>query len=236
MKNYTSEQLKEIIVEHGEWLKNEGESRADLRDANLQYADLQYADLQYADLRHADLQYADLQYADLQYADLQYADLRHADLRDANLRSADLRSADLRSADLRSADLQYANLQYANLRSADLQYANLRDVNLRYANLRYADLRYADLPAPTMVLLANWGQLSDISIIKLMRFDASAHPDKEAFCRWANDGPCPYNDVKIQRVVNFDEKKELWSPGPPPTIWEAMKMVLDEKCPDWDKP
>ena len=91
------------------------------------------------------------------------------------------------------------------------------------------------MPSPTMMLLAGWGPLTDISTLELMRLDASAHPDKEAFCRWAAGGPCPYIDVKIQRVVNFQEIKELWSPGPPPTIWEAMKMILDEKCPGWDK-
>jgi len=161
------------------------------------------------------------------------ADLRSADLSYADLRSADLRSADLRSADLRYADLRYANLRSADLSYADLRYADLRSADLRSADLRYADLRSADLPSPGVVLLSDWGSLANESVAALMRLDASAHPDPEAFDRWARGGSCPYSGVKVQRAANFNENKDLWIPGPPPTLWEAMCMVLDEKCPGW---
>ena len=170
MKTYTTEELKQILIEHGKWLRDEGGARANLESANLEFA-----------------------------------------------------------------NLRFANLASANLRFANLRSANLRFANLRFANLESANLRSANLPAPTMILLANWGLLLAFSTIELMRLDASAHPDKGAFCGWAEGGPCPYNNVKVQRIVNFDEKKELWSPGPPPTIWDAMKMILDEKCPGWDE-
>ena len=156
-----------------------------------------------------------------------------ADLSYADLSSADLRYADLRYADLGSADLGYANLGYANLSYANLRSANLRSADLSSADLSSADLRYADLPSPGVVLLCNWGDLADESIAALMRLDASAHPDPEAFDRWAQGGPCPYSGVKVQRAANFSEDKNLWIPGPPPTLWEAMRMVLDEKCPGW---
>ena len=35
MKNYTKEELAAVITEHGKWLRNEGESRADLSGADL---------------------------------------------------------------------------------------------------------------------------------------------------------------------------------------------------------
>ncbi len=89
MKNFTAEQLAEIIQKHHAWLNDE--------DGGEQ-----------ADLSSADLSYADLRSADLRYADLRSADLRSADLRSADLRSANLSSADLSYADLRSADLSYA--------------------------------------------------------------------------------------------------------------------------------
>jgi hypothetical protein len=69
-----------------------------------------------------------------------------------------------------------------------------------------------------------------------MRLDASAHPDgSRAFTKWVRTERCPYNNCKVQRIVNFEENPDLWKTGKPPTIYQAMKMVLDEKCPGWDK-
>jgi len=183
-----------------------------------------------------DLRGADLRDADLRGADLQDADLQGADLQGANLQDADLRGADLRGADLQGADLQGANLQDADLPDADLQGANLRGADLRRADLRRAYLQDADLPAPSIILLANWRELSDKTTIALMRLDCSACLNgKKRFDIWAHDGICPYNESKVQRVANFVEKKHLWKYGPPPSIYNCMKMVLDEKCPGWNK-
>jgi uncharacterized protein YjbI with pentapeptide repeats len=113
MKPYTKEELAAVITEHGKWLRNEGESRADLSGANLRGADLSGANLRGADLRGADLSRADLSGANLRSADLSGADLSRADLSGANLRSADLSGADLRGAYLRSADLSGADLSGA---------------------------------------------------------------------------------------------------------------------------
>jgi hypothetical protein len=78
MKNYTKEELAAVITEHGKWLRNEGESRADLRSADLSGADLSRADLSGANLRSADLSGADLRGAYLRSADLSGADLSGA--------------------------------------------------------------------------------------------------------------------------------------------------------------
>jgi uncharacterized protein YjbI with pentapeptide repeats len=91
----TTDELKNILIEHKKWLDCELGSRADLRSA----------DLSRADLRSADLSRANLRSADLSDADLSGADLSGADLKDVNLRGATLRSADLRGADLNGADL-----------------------------------------------------------------------------------------------------------------------------------
>ena len=93
MKNYTKEELAAVITEHGKWLRNEGESRADLSGANLRGADLSGANLRGADLRGADLSRADLSGANLRSADLSGADLRGAYLRSADLSGADLSGA-----------------------------------------------------------------------------------------------------------------------------------------------
>jgi uncharacterized protein YjbI with pentapeptide repeats len=123
-----SEQLKEILKLHAEWLQDSSKGRrAYLQGANLWGANLRGADLQGANLRSADLRSADLRSADLQGANLRGADLQGANLWGANLRGADLQGANLRSADLRSADLRSADLQGANLRGAYLQGANLEN-------------------------------------------------------------------------------------------------------------
>jgi hypothetical protein len=169
-------------------------------------------------------------------ANLWEADLRGANLWEANLWGADLRGANLRGANLRGANLWGANLWGANLWGANLWEANLRGANLRGANLRGANLRGANLPSPGVILTAYWGECSDATTLALMRLDASAHPDPKAFDRWANgSGRCPYSDmvIKVERAANFYQKAQLWAPGPPPTLWEALCMVLDEKCPGW---
>ncbi len=187
-----------------------------------------------ADLRSADLRSANLSGADLSGADLSGADLRSADLRSANLSGADLSGADLSGADLSGADLSGADLSGANLSGADLSGANLpgadlRSANLSGANLSGADLSGANLPAPTMLLLAIWGSLSDELTADLMLLDASAHPDPEAFQKWADGGKCPYTGVKVQRIANFTENRKLWGKGKPDTIYNLMVRILKEK-------
>ncbi len=188
-----------------------------------------YFDLSNADLSNADLSNADLRYADLWYAYLSNANLSNADLSNANLRNADLRYADLSNADLRNADLSNADLWYADLSNADLWYADLSN-----ANLSNADLSNANLPAPTAVLLANWGEVSDELTLELMRYDAEHHQDPEAFDKWAAGGPCPYKGAKYQRAANFREKRELWKPGRAPRGFDLMVACIKEKCKDSD--
>ena len=126
----------------------------------------------------------------------------------------------------------------AHLSGADLSWADLSGVGLYKADLTRADLTGAKLSGtkfnPTQILLAEWGELSDETTLALMRLNASAHPHPEKFDEWAKGGRCPYSNERVQRIANFIEKIELWSPGPPPTIWEAVKMVLNEKCPGWN--
>jgi hypothetical protein len=127
-----------------------------------------------------------------------------------------------------SIDLRHENLTNADLRSPHLDWDRVA--------LRGAQISGALLPAPTKLLLAHWGTLSGSTTTALMRLDASAHPDPEAFNRWGQGGPCPYEGgARFERVVRFNENKAFWSPGPPPTIFEALTMILDEACPDWNE-
>ena len=134
------------------------------------------------------------------------------------------------------ANLIGANLIGADLRGANLRGANLIDANLIGANLIGAHLRGANLPSSTMVLLAQWGNLSDQLTRDLMRFDAASHPDgQKVFDKWASSkyGAFPYSGCNVQRAANFTERKEYWKPGRPPRPWLLMVRVLDEKCPGW---
>ena len=141
MKTYSELELKEIIRNHGMWLRGEdGGERANLSGANLSGANLREADLIGANLHGADLSRANLS-----GANLRRADLSGANLRGANLSGADLSWADLSGADLSGANLSGANLCEANLCDADLRRANLSGANLRGANLREANLREANL-------------------------------------------------------------------------------------------
>ena len=194
------------------------------------------ADLSEADLRGANLSEANLSEADLSEADLRGANLRGANLSEANLREANLREAYLSEAYLSEANLCEANLCGADLSEANLRNANLSETNLSGANLSGANLSRAMLPSPTMVLLANWRFVSASTTRELMRFDASSHPNgTSAFNLWANGGACPYVNCHVNRAANFTEMRKLWSPGRPLGIYKLMAMVLDEKCPGWDK-
>ena len=103
--NYTSEQLKEILAKHAEWLADNSKgARADLSGANLSGANLRGANLSYADLHDANL--------------------RGASLINANLRGAYLNNANLSYADLYGADLHGANLRYANLSHTSMDYSS----------------------------------------------------------------------------------------------------------------
>ena len=84
MREFTSEELRNIIDLHEKWLRNETDGvRANLREANLSGANLSGANLSLADFSKANLRGADLRGADLRFTDFSEADLSKADLSEA---------------------------------------------------------------------------------------------------------------------------------------------------------
>ncbi len=157
----------------------------------------------------------------------------------ANLSWANLSRANLSGADLSGADLSWANLSGANLSRANLSRANLSRADLSGADLSWADLSGANLSranlCPVIVLLSNLGALSDDLTADLMNYDAANYPNPKAFASWAKGGLCPYSGVKVQRVANFQERKDCWKPRRKLlTAFELMKRVIREKCKDSD--
>ena len=102
--------------------------------------------------------------------------------------------------------------------------------NLREADLRGADLCRANLPEPSIILLCSWGRVSEQLTSELMRLDAYHGPGVEKFNAWAEGGPCPYDGYQFQRVANFQEVRELWSPGPALDMATLARRLLKECC------
>jgi len=251
------DKLDKIIADHQKWLNDNTEgaranlcgadlSGASLSSANLRRANLSSASLSGANLRRANLSSASLSGANLRGANLRRADLSGASLSGANLSGANLSGASLSGADLRRADLSGASLSYASLSGASLSYADLRSADLHSANLHSANLHSADLSsakiadvfwcAPPVVLLARWGKCSDALTVQLMLYDASNHHNPKSFDVWADDGTCPFGDVRYQRAVNFTESVKLW-PGWNPrkkikSAYQLMQLLLEEHCND----
>ena len=179
---------------------------------------------------------ADLIGSDLSGAKLTWATLTGANLRGASFSGSDLSWATLIRANLIEATLTGSNLSGANFSGSDLTGATLIRANLIEATLTGSTLIGAEIkdvkwPSPTMVLLADWGKVSDDLTRDLMRLDAACHPNPAAFDRWVDGGgPCPYEDVNVQRAASFAERKECWKPGRPPKIYNLMCRVLEEKC------
>jgi len=116
----------------------------------------------------------------------------------------------------------------ANLWNANLWNADLRNANLWNANLWNANLCDAVLPPPTILLLCNWGKVSDKLTSELMRYDATNHPHPHKFQEWADGGDCPYSSG-FPRVAHFQENKELWKPGKAKSARELVLMLFKEK-------
>ena len=202
---------------------------------NLHSADLTGAYLEYVNIGYGMLRYARLLKARLTCATLISCDLSYANIENGCLFAANLKNTSLISANLSLANFVNANLAGAWLRDANLTGANLASTNLTHCFLGGVNLKDTILPSPTMVLLADWGKLTDELTADLMVWDSLNHPDPTAFDRWANGGSCPYSDTKVQRAAHFKERQELWGKGKVCSPYELMQRVLAEKCPPWTR-
>jgi len=201
-------------MDANELLRQYGAGERIFSGSNLSWSNLSGSNLSGSNLRGSNLRGSDLSESDLSESNLRWSDLS----------GSNLRGSDLSESDLRGSDLSWSNLSGSNLRWSDLSGSNLRGSNLRGSNL----------PSPGMILLAQWGEVSDSLCIELMRYDAANHPDPSSFDRWAETGSCPYEDCPVQRSVNFTQRRNLWSPGPGRPAYELMVQLIREKCADSD--
>ena len=85
---------------------------------------------------------------------------------------------------------------------------------------------------PVSILRCWLYELPPTLTLELMRRDAWAHPKPEMFDIWADGGPCPYESDKIERLHFFQEKRSLWSPGPP-TMKDSDLIIAICKEKNW---
>jgi len=111
---------------------------------------------------------------------------------------------------------------------ANLREANLGEADLWGANLGGADFTNTILPPPTLLLLCNWGRVSDELTTELMRYDATNHPHPHKFQEWADGGGCPYNRG-FPRVAHFQECRECWKSGKAKSARELVLMLFKER-------
>lgn len=134
----------------------------------------------------------------------------------------DLHSCDFSGCSMNGTQFFGCNLQDASFSGADLggvhftgcnlQGANFTETNLTNTHLRDCDVRRIYFPAPTMVLLMNWGVLSNTLTKLAMAYDASTHREPQRFDTWARAvvHPCPYLGEHYERSCLFHEQPGLW--------------------------
>ena len=193
-----------------------------VRGVDLSGLTLAHLQLPGMKLAGIDLSIADLASADLSGADLSDANLSDANLVGANLSGTRLSRTNLCNADLTGAKLDKALLDQADITNADLRFSKLTNADLTGAILTNAMLFQADLTGATIDWRAVWPILRWYAITEAlaadcMRYDASLHPDPDAFDRWAAGGECPYIGAygNVPRPIPcFTPLPRLWKRGP----------------------
>ena len=187
---------------------------ARLDDARLDGASLDGASLDGASLDRASLNGASLVRASLDDASLVRASLDGASLVRASLDGARLDGASLVRASLDGASLVRARLDGARLDDARLDGASLDGARLDDARLDGARLDGSTLPAPTVILLAHWGEVSEQLCADLMEYDCWVHGDRFAFDVYgAAPDKCPFSGHLETRAANFKEHASVWRKG-----------------------
>lgn len=175
----------------------------------------------------------ELDYANLININLEGANLSRVSLKRADLYNANLQGANLIDTCLNRAVLSQVNLKNAYLENVDLRHVDLQNVNLKFTYLNRVDLRCSRLPSPTIMLLCDWGVVSDNLCLELMRYDASNHPNPILFDIWKENGNCPYSYARVQRTANFKENRDVWQDWNDDIIvksaYELMIMLFEEK-------
>lgn len=239
MRKPTKAEVNKILEDHNLWRGDRSKGKkADFSNLNL-------TGFNFDEISLCSVSFED--------SNLTKASFRKTNLYGANLNGARLYEANFEGAELERANLEGANAKKANFKGAILYHANLSDANFNYTNLTGADLRnshiyatsffkanlkHARLPSALVFLQASWysDKLPNSLIQDLMNFDAQNHPNPQAFDGWGAGGPCPMNDVKLDRAIPFfGENRQLWCPNRTvKSPFELLKELIKATCSDSD--
>lgn len=145
-KQFTDEELKQILAEHQLWLDSGREQgkQADFSGKNLDQTNLSGVNLQEAILIEASFFAANLERANFTKAQLAKAIFLNAYLPQANFTEANLLAATFREASVMNANFERANLTKSSFYAAHLQGSNFNGANLTGADLVAAILERAN--------------------------------------------------------------------------------------------
>ena len=146
-------------------------------------------------------------------SNLSRSDLSGSDLSRINLSGSDLSRINLSGSDLSGSDLSGSNLSWSDLSWSDLSRINLSWSDLSGSILSGSNLEFWQFPSIRLLSSLQLKNISNETILELMRLDADAHPNPQAFDIWSNGGPCPYQNE--ERWWYLPTKRGIWKPGKP---------------------
>lgn len=234
-KLISQSELNDVIKKHNLYCCSGKGQRAELTNLDLRGLDFSDKNLTNIDFSHSILSECNFENSILNRSSFYYSTLRNTNFHRIQACESNFRKSFAEGAIFSESDLTAANLSKADFERASFYGCNLTSINILHSDVSGTNLKNAILCAPTAMLLADWGELSDELTALAMAFDASCHQDKELFDNWSEWGPCPYGETNYQRACNFLEKRSLWhSSIAPPTPYNLMIMLIKEKCADSD--
>lgn len=235
-KKIERSEFDDIMSDHAKWLYNRSEGkRACFYDFDLSKMSFSNERLVQVDFTGADLTHCVFKSTDLSCSSFKFAKLDGCKILNSTLLESNFAYATMTNAVLKTCDFHSSNLSNANLSDSDLENSDLWNCVFNGTYLTNCNLKGVRIGSPTMILLANWGELSDELTTLAMAYDASCHQDKKSFEDWSKWGSCPYKTTNYDRACKFVESRQLWnSEIKVPGAFELMIKIIREKCANSD--
>lgn len=235
-KKIEQSQFNDIICEHSEWLYDKSKGKkACFQNCDLSGMQFVGDRLVEIDFSNADLTDCVFDWSNLNRSCFYASRLIRSKFLSCMLTEANFAYAGMRETNLKHCDLTGSNFNYTDLWSSNLEDSHLVNCSFIGSNLLECNLKNTKLGSPTLLLLADWGELSDELTKLAMAFDASCHHNKTLFDAWSESGRCPYMSCSYERACKFKEKRYLWDAEiKAPGALELMIKIIQEKCVDSD--
>lgn len=147
-------------------------------------------------------------YKELKYITFENCNLNQSCFYNSRLKRVVFNNCNLINVSFTNAILIYSTFFKSNLKSSDLKTVSIKDATFNCCNL--TDVLF---PSPFELFNIYWGNLSDELTQKAMGLDAGYYyGNVEKFNEWAKEFNCPYSSNTFSRIINFQEKADLWKP------------------------